>query len=118
MSLDERLQNGLIRAGLVTFVVLSSYNYLVPRFWDFDVDFTPEGKVPHVYTMPPREAPLAILGDYEVALLDLRIEGPLRHGATVRANVLWQALQPLEKRLQSVRARSGRRRADLGTARY
>ena len=97
IALDERLQGVLVRTGLVTFVILASYNYLTPRFWDFDIDFTPEGKVPHVYSMPPREAPLAILGDNQIALLDLQIEGPLRHGATVRANVLWQALRPPEK---------------------
>jgi hypothetical protein len=34
------------------------------------------------------------LGDNQIALLDYRIEGPLRHGATVRLHVLWQALKP------------------------
>lgn len=96
VTLDARLQTVMIRLGLVTLVVLSSYGYLVPRFFDFNIDFTPEGKSPHVYSMTPRRAPLAIFGDNQVALLDLRLEGPLRHGATVRLNALWQALRPLE----------------------
>jgi hypothetical protein len=97
IALDLRLQAALVRVGLVTFVILASYNFLIPRFLDFNIDFTPEGKVSHIHDMNPRQAPLAILGDNQVALLDFRLEGPLRHGATVRLNVLWQALRPLEE---------------------
>ena len=97
IALDIRLRTALVRVGLVTFVILASYNFLIPRFLDFNIDFTPEGKVSHIYDMTPRRAPLAILGDNQVALLDFQLEGPLRHGATVRLNVLWQALRPLEE---------------------
>ena len=96
VALDSRLRTVTVQAGLVTFVVLSSYSYLAPRFFDFNIDFTPEGKAPHAYLMAPRQAPLAIFGDNQVALLDFKLEGPLRHGATVRLNVLWQALRPLK----------------------
>jgi len=93
---DARLRTATVQAGLVTFVVLSSYSYLSPRFFDFDIDFTPGAEVPHVHTMAPRQAPLAIFGDHQIALLDFRLEGPLRHGATVRLNALWQVLRPLD----------------------
>jgi hypothetical protein len=97
VALDRRLGSAIVRAGLVTFVILASYGYLVPRFFDFKIDFTPEAKQRHVYVMEPRPAPVAVLGHDEVALLDYRVEGPLRHGATVRVNVLWQALRPLAR---------------------
>ena len=97
VALDRRLRTGIVQAGLVTFVILASYSYLTPRFFDFEINFTPQAKVAHTYTMTPRTAPVAILGDNQVALLDYRIEGPLRHGATVRVNVLWQALRPLDQ---------------------
>mgnify|MGYP005831853809 CR=1 FL=1 len=93
VTLDSRLRTATIQASLVTFVVLSSYSYLSPRFFDFDIDFTPGAEVSHVHTMAPRQAPLAIFGDNQIALLDVRLEGPLLHGATVRLNALWQALR-------------------------
>lgn len=96
MALHWRLRTGIAQAGMVTFVVLASYSYLTPRFLDFDVNFTPQAKVAHTYSMTPRPAPVAVLGENQVALVDYRVEGPLRHGATVRVNVLWQALRPLD----------------------
>ncbi len=95
VALDERLQGIVVRAGLICLVVLASYGDLSPRFLDFEVNFTPDAKDAHTYEMTPRVAPIAEFGD-QVALLDYRIEGPLRHGATVRVNVLWQALKPLQ----------------------
>jgi hypothetical protein len=78
----------------VALAVLASYSYLSPRFFDFRIDFTPLAEHSHVYDMEPVGLPVAILGDNQIVLLDYRIEGPLRHGATVRLNVLWQALRP------------------------
>ena len=97
VALDQRLAALPLRAGLVALVVLTSYGYLSPRFFDFSIDFTPLAERSHVYDMEPVGLPVAILGDNQVALLDYRIEGPLRHGATVRLNVLWQALKPLDE---------------------
>ncbi len=94
VALDRRLAAFPLRAGLVTLAVLASYGYLSPRFFDFSIDFTPLAERSHVYDMEPVRLPVAILGDNQVALLDYRIEGPLRHGATIRLNVLWQALKP------------------------
>ena len=97
VALDQRLAAFPLRAGLVALAVLASYSYLSPRFFDFSIDFTPLAEHPHVYDMEPVSLPVAILGDNQIALLDYRIEGPLRHGATVRLNVLWQALKPLDE---------------------
>lgn len=97
VALDQRLAAFPLRAGLVALAVLASYSYLSPRFFDFNIDFTPLAEHSHVYDMEPVGLPVAILGDNQIALLDYRIEGPLRHGATVRLNVLWQALKPLDE---------------------
>ncbi len=97
VALDQRLAAFPLWAGLVALAVLASYSYLSPRFFDFNIDFTPLAEQPHIYDMEPLSLPVAILGDNQIALLDYRIEGPLRHGATVHLNVLWQALKPLEE---------------------
>ncbi len=97
VALDERLAAFPLRAGMVALAVLASYGYLSPRFFDFGVDFTPLAEHSHVYDMEPVGLPVAVLGDNQIALVDYRIEGPLRHGATVRLNVLWQALRPLDE---------------------
>jgi hypothetical protein len=95
VTLDQRLAAFPLRAGLVALAVLASYGYLSPRFFDFGLDFAPLTERSHVYDMEPVGLPVTILGHNQIALLDYRIEGPLRHGATVRLNVLWQALKPL-----------------------
>ncbi len=97
VALDERLAAFPMRAALVVLAVVASYNYLTPRFFDFGVDFAPGTNRSHVYDLTPVGPPVAILGDNQVALLDYRIEGPLRHGATVRLNVLWQCLRPFDR---------------------
>jgi hypothetical protein len=97
VALDQRLATFPLRAGLVALAVLASYGYLSPRFFDFSIDFTPLAEHSHVYDMEPVSLPVAVLGDNQIALLDYRIEGPLRHGATVRLNVLWQALKALDE---------------------
>ncbi|MFB0537814.1 MAG: hypothetical protein ACETWR_22845 [Anaerolineae bacterium] len=96
VALDRRLAAFPLGAGLVALAVLASYGYLSPRFIDFSIDFTPLAEDSHVYDMEPVGLPVAVLGDNQIALLDYRVEGPLRHGATVRLNVLWQALKPLD----------------------
>jgi hypothetical protein len=95
--LDRRLAAFPLRAGLVALAVLASCGCLSPRFFDFSRDFTPLAERAHVYDMEPVGLPVAVLGEDQIALLDYRVEGPLRHGATVRLNVLWQALKPLEE---------------------
>jgi hypothetical protein len=97
VALDQRLTAFPLRAGLVALAVLTSYSYLSPRFFDFRIDFTPLAEHSHIYDMEPVGLPVAVLGDNQIVLLDYRIEGPLRHGATVRLNVLWQALKPLNE---------------------
>lgn len=80
LALEPRLAGSPWRAALVALIVLGSYNYLSPRFTDFQVKKPAQG----------------ILGD-KVALLDYKIEGPLRHGATIRLTLYWQALRETEK---------------------
>jgi len=80
LALEPRLAHFPWRAALVALIVLGSYNYLSPRFTDFEVKKPAQG----------------ILGD-KVALLDHTLEGPLRHGATIRLTLYWQALKEMEK---------------------
>jgi hypothetical protein len=94
---NERLAFFPLQAGLITLVVLGSYSYLSPRTFYFEIDFTPKAKQPHFHDVEPQGPLSAILGDNKVALLEHRLEGPLRHGATVRLNVLWQALRPMDE---------------------
>ncbi|MCC7354947.1 MAG: hypothetical protein IT330_14480 [Anaerolineae bacterium] len=70
-----------LHAGLVALVVLASYTYLQPRYT----------------TLEPGRAPIAILGDNQVMLLDVRLEGPLRAGEKVALAVHWQALKPIDR---------------------
>jgi len=80
LVLEPRLAHFPWRAALVALIVLGSYNYLSPRFTDFEVKKPAQG----------------ILGD-KVVLLDYKLEGPLRHGATIRLTLYWQALKEMEK---------------------
>ena len=80
LALEPRLARFPWRAALVALIILGSYNYLSPRFTDFEV----------------RKPAQGILGD-KVVLLDYKLEGPLRHGATIRLTLYWQALQEMEK---------------------
>ncbi len=96
-ALNERLASFPLQAGLITLIVLGSYSYLSPRTFYFEIDFTPEAKQPHFHNVEPQGPLTAILGDNQVALLEHRLEGPLRHGATVRLNVLWQTLRPMDE---------------------
>ncbi len=73
---DEHFAQFPMLAFLVALPVVASYGYLLPRF----VDVNPTR--PHI----------AIFGNNEIALLDYKILGPLRHGATVRVQTMWQAL--------------------------
>lgn len=80
VEFDERLARPAMTAVLVGLPVVASYGYLAPRF----IDFTP---------LRPQ---IAIFGDNEIALLDYRIVGPLRHGATLRLQMQWQALREVD----------------------
>lgn len=80
VAFDSRLSQPAMLAVLVSLPVVASYGYLSPRF----LDFTP--------TRPQ----IAIFGKHEIALLDYRIVGPLRHGATVRLELKWQALRTVD----------------------
>ncbi len=80
LDVDARLSQPAMLAFFVALPVVATYGYLAPRY----VDFTPMR--PHI----------AIFGNNEVALLDYRIVGPLRHGATVRVQVKWQALRAID----------------------
>ena len=97
VHLEERLKAFPLWAALVALAVLTSYNYLSPRFFDFEINFTPQAEKPHLIDMEPGGALTATFGENQIALLEYRLEGPLRHGATIQLNVLWQALRPLEK---------------------
>ncbi len=77
IELDARLSRPAMLAFFVALPVVASYGYLAPRFLDVN----------------PTRSHIAIFGNNEIALLDYRIVGPLRHGATVRVHVVWQALR-------------------------
>ncbi len=80
LTLEPRLARFPWQATLVALTMLASYNYLSLRPLDFEVS---------------RPA-LGIFGG-RAALLDYKLEGPLRHGATVRLTLYWQGLQEMEK---------------------
>ena len=67
-------------AALLVLALLGSYDYLQP-------------KTTHV---PIPDAPLAIFGDNEIALLSAVTAGPPGPGGRVTALVRWQALRPLD----------------------
>jgi len=79
IEFDARLARPAMLAFFVALPVVASYGYLAPRFLDVN----------------PTRPQIAIFGDNEIALLDYRIVGPLRHGATVRLQLTWQALRPV-----------------------
>ena len=68
-------------AALIALTLLSSYGYLEPRTTRYE----------------PGAAPLAVLGDNQILLLDAQMEGPLQPGRTVRLGVRWQPLRPLSR---------------------
>ncbi len=80
IEFDARLARPTMFAFFIALPVVASYGYLAPRFLDAN----------------PARPPIAIFGDNEIALLDYRIIGPLRHGATVRLRLTWQALRPVD----------------------
>jgi hypothetical protein len=79
IELDARFARPAMLAFFVALPVVASYGYLAPRHLDAN----------------PTRPPIAIFGDNEIALLDYRIVGPLRHGATIRLHLTWQALRPV-----------------------
>ncbi len=77
---DARFARPAMLAFFVALPVVASYSYLAPRFIDVN----------------PTRPPIAIFGNNEIALWDYRIVGPLRHGATLRLHLTWQALRPVD----------------------
>ena len=80
IEFDARLSRPAMLAFFVALPVFASYSYLAPRFFDAN----------------PTRPPIAIFGNNEIALWDYRIVGPLRHGATLRLQLTWQALRPVD----------------------
>lgn len=80
LELDKRFTQPAMLAFFVALPVVASYNYLAPRFLDVN----------------PTRPPIAIFNNNEIALWDYRIVGPLRHGATLRVYLTWQALRPVD----------------------
>lgn len=80
IEFDARLSRPAMLAFFVALPVVASYNFLAPRFFE---------------TNPTRPA-IAIFGNNEIALWTYRIVGPLRHGATDRLQLTWQALRPVD----------------------
>ncbi len=78
VSLAPRLGGLLWQAVLVTTVVLGSYGYLSPLFTEVEVG----------------QSPVAVFAN-RTLLLTYRLEGPLRHGATVQLTMHWQGLVPM-----------------------
>jgi hypothetical protein len=66
-------------AGMMALTLLSSTPYLQPLTTRYE----------------PAAAPLAVLGDNELLLLDAQVEGALRPGGKVQLAVRWQPLRPL-----------------------
>ncbi|MEW5717508.1 MAG: hypothetical protein AB1817_02660 [Chloroflexota bacterium] len=81
IEFDAQLARPTMLAFFVALPVVASYGYLAPRFLDAN----------------PARPQIAIFGDNEIALLDYRIVGPLRHGATLRLQLTWQALRPVNR---------------------
>lgn len=79
IEFDARLTRPAMLALFVALPIVASYSYLAPRYLDAN----------------PTRPPIAIFGNNEIALLDYRIVGPLRHGATLRVQLTWQALRPV-----------------------
>jgi hypothetical protein len=77
---DGRLAQPAMLAFLVALPLVSVYGYLAPDFHDFG----------------PTRPQIATLNGGEIALLDYRIVGPLRHGATLRVQLQWQALRKID----------------------
>jgi len=68
-------------AAVIALTLLASYSYLQPLTTRYE----------------PEAAPLAVLGENELLLLDAQVEGPLQPGRAVQLYVRWQPLRPLTK---------------------
>ena len=80
VEFDVRLKQPAMLAVFIALPVIAVYSYLSPRWLD----------------VRPTRPQIAIFGNNEIALLDYRIVGPLRHGATVRVEMQWQALRQVD----------------------
>jgi hypothetical protein len=82
--LDRRLAELPLWAGIVAFVILSSYPYLAPRFTSLD-----PGPNPVAMFQPVKAAVPQIL------VLDTQIAPPTEITPTLTLTVTWQALEPV-----------------------
>ncbi len=80
IDFEPQLARPTMLAVFIALPVVATYSYLAPRYLDF----------------APTRPLIAVFGNNEIALLDYRIVGPLRHGATVRLEIQWQALRPID----------------------
>ncbi len=80
VDFEPRLAQPTMLAVLVALPVVAAYGYLAPAYLD----------------KAPSRPLIAVFGNNEIALLDYRIVGPLRHGATLRLELVWQALRPID----------------------
>jgi len=74
-----RTQRQALWAGLVALTLLASYPYLQPLSTRYE----------------PTAAPVAILGENDLLLLDAQVSGSLQPGETVNLTTRWQPLRPL-----------------------
>jgi len=72
-------QGRVLWAALVALTLLASYPYLQPLTTSYE----------------PGAAPLAVLGENDLLLLDAQVAGPLQPGETAVLTVRWQPLRPL-----------------------
>ncbi len=75
-DLDARPRWAIL-AGLV---ILASYPYLMPRYTQYE----------------PGPAPVAVLGENQILLLDAQVTGEIRPGNTITVTLTWQALKPMD----------------------
>ncbi len=67
-------------AAIVGLVILASYPYLTPQYTQVE----------------PKPAPVAILGENQIVLVDAEVTGEIRAGGTVTVTLTWQALKPMD----------------------
>lgn len=80
IEFDERFKQPGMLILFIALPIVASYGYLAPA---------------SIQVNPTRPA-IALFNNNEIAMLDYRIVGPLRHGATLRIEVTWQALRPVD----------------------
>lgn len=80
IEFDERFKQPGMLILFIALPIVAAYGYLAPT---------------SIQVNPTRPA-IATFNTNEIAMLDYRIVGPLRHGATLRVDVTWQALRSVD----------------------